>query len=108
MKNYFKFNIDELVDEYAKLLIIKSNIEERANIRNSNIETQIRKLENKAFALKEESKREIDEIDRTLGKIERQLDNEKIYINSLNVGTKKREAQIPSFVTIDAQNGGKR
>ena len=89
MKNYFKFNIDRLVDEYSRLTILKTKIQEDANIRNSKIETQIRKLENKSFANREQSIRQIAEIDRTLGKISRQLDNEKIYINSLNVEEKK-------------------
>lgn len=89
MKNYFKFNIDRLVDEYSRLTILKTKIQEDANIRNSKIETQIRKLENKSFAIREQSIRQIAEIDRTLGKISRQLDNEKIYVNSLNVGEKK-------------------
>ena len=101
MRNYFKFNIDELVDEYARLLIEKQNIEDRKNERNSRIETAINKLTNKSWIIKEEASREIAEIDRTLGKIERQLDNEKIYINSLKVGGTKREPQIPEFAKGD-------
>lgn len=89
MKDSFKFNIDRLVDEYSRLLIVKTKVQEDTNIMNSKLETKIRKLENKAFANKEQSIREIAEIDRMLGKIERQLDNEKIYINSLSVGEKK-------------------
>ena len=105
MKNYFKFNIDELVDEHAGLLIKRQNILDRKNETNSKIGTQIKKLENKAFILNEQATREIAEIDRILGKIERQLENEKIYINSLNV--KRKEAVIPSFAVKDFKGGNK-
>lgn len=106
MKNYLGMNIDGLVDEYARLVIVRQNIDDKVNDSNTKIERTIRNLENKAFVLKEKAKRQIAEIDRTLGKIRRQIENEKIYVNSLHVG-KERELSVPSFAQKDYVGGNR-
>lgn len=79
----FRSKIDKLANKKRSLKIKKQNIKDRMHERNSAIETKLKKLENKAFFLKEVADKQCVEIDRKLQKINRDIESEQIYTNSV-------------------------
>lgn len=79
----FRSKIDKLANQKRSLKIKKQNIKDRMHERNSAIETKLKKLENKAFFLKEVADKQCVEIDRKLQKINRDIESEQIYTNSV-------------------------
>lgn len=78
-----KSKIDRLASQKRGLKIQKQNIQDRMHEKNSALETKIKKLENKAFFLKEVADKQCVEIDRKLQKINRDIESEQIYVNSV-------------------------
>lgn len=79
----FKSKIEKKVEEHARLLIERQKVKSNVFTENSKLETKIKKLEYSAFLNKQRADKEISEIDRKLRKLEKDIDNEKEYINSL-------------------------
>lgn len=79
----FRSKIDKLANQKRSLKIKKQNIKDRMHEKNSAIETKLKKLENKAFFLKEVADKQCVEIDRKLQKINRDIESEQIYTNSV-------------------------
>ena len=86
----FKSKIDKLASNKRSLLIKQQNIKDRMHERNSAIETKLKKLENKAQFLKEVADKQCIEIDRQLQKINRDIESEQIYVNSVADAEKKK------------------
>lgn len=79
----FKSKIDKLVDKKAKIKIQKQNIQDKMHEVNSNIETKLKKLENKAQANKVTADAKIAELDREFTKICKLIGVEKDYVLSI-------------------------
>lgn len=79
----FKSKIDKLASEKRHLKIKQQNIKDRMHEKNSAIETKLAKLENKTQYLKEVADKQCVEIDRQLQKINRDIESEQIYVNSV-------------------------
>ena len=86
----FKSKIDKLASNKRSLLIKQQNIKDRMHEKNSAIETKLKKLENKAQFLKEVADKQCIEIDRQLQKINRDIESEQIYVNSVADAEKKK------------------
>lgn len=87
----FKSKIDKLASNKRSLLIKQQNIKDRMHERNSAIETKLKKLENKAQFLKEVADKQCIEIDRQLQKINRDIESEQIYVNSVADAEKSKK-----------------
>ena len=75
--------IDELVNQKEALLFKREKNENRMHERNSAIETQIKKLENKTYRNKVATDAANADIDRQVNKINKLIELEKEYVNSI-------------------------
>ena len=75
--------IDELVNEKERLLFIKEKNTNTMHEKNSKIETQIKKLENKSYRNKVSTDDANAVIDRQVNKINKLIELEREYVNSL-------------------------
>lgn len=75
--------IDELVNEKARLLFIKEKNDNKMHEKNSAIETQIKKLENKSYRNKVATDAANADIDRQVNKLNKLIELERDYVNSL-------------------------
>ena len=87
----FKSKIDKLASEKRHLKIKKQSIQDKMHEKNSAIETKLAKLENKAQNNKEIADKQCIEIDRQLQKINRDIESEQIYVNSVADAEKEKE-----------------
>lgn len=77
--------IDELVKQKEALLLKREKNENRMHEKNSVIETQIKKLENKTYRNKVSTDAANADIDRQVNKINKLIELEKEYVNSIAV-----------------------
>lgn len=75
--------IDELVNEKERLLFRKEKNTNSMHEKNSKIETQIKKLENKSYRNKVATDDANAAIDRQVNKINKLIELEREYVNSL-------------------------
>ena len=75
--------IDELVNEKERLIFIKEKNTNIMHEKNSKIETQIKKLENKSYRNKVSTDDANAAIDRQVNKINKLIELEREYVNSL-------------------------
>ena len=78
-----KSRIDELVNEKERLLFKREKNKNIINEKNSKIETKIKKLENKSYRNRVASDDANAEIDRQVNKINKLIELEREYVNSL-------------------------
>lgn len=78
-----KSRIDELVSEKERLLFQKEKNTNKIHEANSKIETKIKKLENKAYRNKVATDDANAVIDRQINKINKLIELEREYVNSL-------------------------
>ena len=88
--------IDKLVKYHADLKLKKQQVEDRANQRNSAIETKMKKLEDKAYNIKLEKDRKIAELNRLIKKTARDVESEREYVNSVPC-LEEPEKEMPNF-----------
>lgn len=75
--------IDELVSEKESLLFKKEKNQNKMHEKNSKIETQIKRLENKSYRNKVSTDDANANIDRQVNKINKLIELEREYVNSL-------------------------
>jgi len=79
----FRSKIDKLADSKRRLIIRKQRIQDKMHEKNSAIETKLKKLENKSQFLKEVADKQRVEIDRRVQRINRAIESEQIYVQSV-------------------------
>ena len=79
----FRSKIDKLADSRRRLIIRKQRIQDKMHEKNSAIETKLKKLENKSQFLKEVADKQRVEIDRRVQRINRAIESEQIYVQSV-------------------------
>lgn len=79
----FRSKIDNLASEKRQLTIKIQNTKDKMHEKNSAIETKLKKLENKAQFLKEVADKKCVEFERRIQKINRDIESEQIYVNSV-------------------------
>lgn len=79
----FRSKIDKLADSKRRLIIRKQRIQDKMHEKNSAIETKLKKLENKSQFLKEVADKQRGEIDRRVQRINRAIESEQIYVQSV-------------------------
>lgn len=82
--NLFKSKVNKLVDKRDELIFKRQKIEDQKNLTNSRIENKMRDLENKAWRNQIIATNKIDDINRKLEKVERDIISEKDYVNSIS------------------------
>ena len=85
MMKFFKSKIEKAVEQHEKLLIERQETKNNLFTNNSKIETKIKKLEFKSYINKERADKKVAEIDRRLHKLEKDIENEKEFTNSLKI-----------------------
>lgn len=85
MINIFKSRIEKAAEKHEKLLIKRQEIQNSVMTANSKLETKIKKLEFKAYINRERAIKKTAIINRTLRKLEKDIENEKEFANSLEV-----------------------
>lgn len=90
MLGLFENKIDTLTKRKAKLELKKLRVQDRQNEVNSSIETRLKKLENLAWRNKENTKKNIEEIDREISKINQLIEVEKEYVLRINISNEKK------------------
>lgn len=81
---FLKPRINSLIDERDRLAVERQSISDRKNLKNSKIENKIRGLENLAWKNQIEASNAIEEINRKLERIERDIISEKEYVNGVS------------------------
>lgn len=86
MVNIFKQRneVNKLIEERDRLAFQRQSIDDAKNLANSKIEHKIRALENKAWKNQIKASNAIEEINRKLERIERNIISEKEYVNSVS------------------------
>ena len=100
MLNIFNQNskADEIVNKIDRLNAKRTKTIDKKNVKNSAIENKIHALEYKAWSNQVKADNSINQIDRELAKMRRDLQSEKDYINSVIPSEDK-----PRNVTIKGQ-----
>ena len=86
MVNIFKQRneVSKLIEERDRLAFQRQSIDDAKNLANSKIEHKIRALENKAWKNQIKASNAIEEINRKLERIERNIISEKECVNSVS------------------------
>lgn len=79
-----KNEVNKLVEERDRLAFERQSIHDAKNLANSKIEHKIRALENEAWRNQIKAANAIEEINRKLERVERNLISEKEYVNSVS------------------------
>lgn len=85
-----KSKIDKLARKKKLLILAKENCRLKSDERNSVRETKIKKLENKAFHDREMAEKKIIEFNRQIEKVDREIESEQIYVNSVADSEKRK------------------
>lgn len=80
----FKNRVNKLIDERDALTFKRQKISDKKNLVNSQIENKIRKLENESWRNQITATNQIEEINRQLERVERNLNSEKEYVNGIS------------------------
>lgn len=81
---FFKDRVNKLIDERDALAIKRQKISDTKNLKNSRIEDKIKKLENEAWKNQIAAVNQIEEVNRQLERVERNIISEKEYVNSVS------------------------
>ena len=76
--------VSKLIEERDKLSFERQHIHDAKNLANSKIEHKIKALENQAWRNQIKASNAIEEINRKLERVERNLISEKEYVNSVS------------------------
>ncbi len=84
-KNLFttKTKADKIVDEIDSLTAKKQKVQNDKNVKNNSIQNKMKALEYRANQNQVKADNVINEIDRKLDKLKRDLQSEKDYVNSI-------------------------
>lgn len=81
---FFKDRVNKLIDERDALAIKRQKINDAKNLANSRIEDKIKKLENEAWKNQIAAVNQIEEVNRQMERVERNIISEKEYVNSVS------------------------
>lgn len=93
--------VNKLIEERDRLAFQRQSISDAKNLANSKIEHKIRALENQAWKNQIKAANAIEEINRKLERVERNLISEKEYVNSVSTYRPEeiREGVKNSFIS---------